>query len=90
MILSMTGFGQGKENYSGKVIRVEIKSLNARSTEIRCKLPAAFRDREMDIRKKSLMPCKEERSTSLSLLTVLLTKKTLLSMRMLSENTIKS
>ncbi|MBK8056026.1 MAG: YicC family protein [Saprospiraceae bacterium] len=54
MILSMTGFGQGKENYSGKVIRVEIKSLNARSTEIRCKLPAAFRDREMDIRKKVL------------------------------------
>lgn len=50
----MTGFGQGKENYSGKVIRVEIKSLNARSTEIRCKLPAAFRDREMDIRKKVL------------------------------------
>ncbi|MFZ1454972.1 MAG: DUF1732 domain-containing protein, partial [Saprospiraceae bacterium] len=31
-----------------------IKSLNARSTEIRCKLPAAFRDREMDIRKKVL------------------------------------
>lgn len=54
MILSMTGFGQGKENYSGKVIRVEIKSLNARSTEIRCKLPAAFRDREMDVRKKVL------------------------------------
>lgn len=54
MILSMTGFGQGKENYSGKVLRVEIKSLNARSTEIRCKLPAAFRDREMDIRKKVL------------------------------------
>ena len=50
----MTGFGQGKENYSGKVLRVEIKSLNARSTEIRCKLPAAFRDREMDIRKKVL------------------------------------
>ena len=54
MILSMTGFGQGKENYSGKVLRVEIKSLNALSTEIRCKLPAAFRDREMDIRKKVL------------------------------------
>lgn len=50
----MTGFGQGKENYTGKVIRVEIKSLNARTTEIRCKLPASFRDREMDIRKKVL------------------------------------
>ncbi len=52
MILSMTGFGHSKLEYNGKIIRVEIKSLNARSTEIRCKLPNAYRDREMDIRKK--------------------------------------
>ena len=54
MILSMTGFGQSKSEYNGKVIRVEIKSLNARTTEIRCKLPVSFRDREMDLRKKVL------------------------------------
>ncbi len=54
MILSMTGFGQSKSEYNGKVIRVEIKSLNARTTEIRCKLPNSFRDREMDLRKKVL------------------------------------
>lgn len=48
----MTGFGHSKCELSGKVIRVEIKSLNARSTEIRCKLPNAYRDREMDLRKK--------------------------------------
>ncbi|MBK8625106.1 MAG: YicC family protein [Saprospiraceae bacterium] len=52
MILSMTGFGHSKTEISGKIIRVEIKSLNARSTEIRCKLPNAYRDREMDLRKK--------------------------------------
>lgn len=52
MILSMTGFGHSKTESHGKLIRVEIKSLNARSTEIRCKLPNAYRDREMDIRKK--------------------------------------
>jgi len=51
MILSMTGFGHGKREYNGKVIRVEIKSLNARTTEIRCKLPNNYRDKEMDIRK---------------------------------------
>jgi len=48
----MTGFGHSKAEINGKVIRVEIKSLNARSTEIRCKLPNAYRDREMDLRKK--------------------------------------
>ncbi|MFN8338338.1 MAG: YicC/YloC family endoribonuclease [Saprospiraceae bacterium] len=52
MILSMTGFGHSKTEYKGKVIRVELKSLNARSTEIRCKLPNTYRDREMDLRKK--------------------------------------
>jgi uncharacterized protein (TIGR00255 family) len=48
----MTGFGQAKAEYNDKVIRIEIKSLNARATEIRCKLPSAYRDREIDIRKK--------------------------------------
>ncbi|MBC7885200.1 MAG: YicC family protein [Saprospiraceae bacterium] len=52
MILSMTGFGHSKTEINGKVIRVEIKSLNARSTEIRCKLPNSYRDREMDLRKR--------------------------------------
>ncbi len=48
----MTGFGHSKTEVNGKIIRVEIKSLNARSTEIRCKLPNTYRDREMDLRKK--------------------------------------
>lgn len=52
MILSMTGFGQSKCDHQGKVIRVEIKSLNARATEVRCKLPNAYRDREMELRKQ--------------------------------------
>ncbi len=52
MIMSMTGFGHSSGELNGKVIRVEIKSLNARSTEIRCKLPGVYRDREIDLRKK--------------------------------------
>lgn len=48
----MTGFGHSKTDLNGKIIRVEIKSLNARTTEIRCKLPNSYRDREMDLRKK--------------------------------------
>jgi uncharacterized protein (TIGR00255 family) len=54
MLLSMTGFGHSKAEWNGKIIRVELKSLNARSTEIRCKIPNAYRDREMDLRKKVL------------------------------------
>ncbi|MCZ2102060.1 MAG: YicC family protein [Chitinophagales bacterium] len=52
MIMSMTGFGHASTELNGKVIRVEIKSLNARNTEIRCKLPNVYRDREIDLRKK--------------------------------------
>ncbi|MFZ1748845.1 MAG: YicC/YloC family endoribonuclease [Saprospiraceae bacterium] len=52
MILSMTGFGYSKTELNGKLIRVELKSLNARTTEIRCKLPNSYRDREMELRKK--------------------------------------
>ncbi len=48
----MTGFGHSKTEINGKIIRVEIKSLNARTTEIRCKLPNSYRDREMDLRKR--------------------------------------
>lgn len=54
MIMSMTGFGHASTEYKGKVIRVEIKSLNARSTEIRCKIPSVYRDREIDLRKKTI------------------------------------
>ncbi|MEZ4910554.1 MAG: YicC/YloC family endoribonuclease [Saprospiraceae bacterium] len=54
MILSMTGYGQAKKEIDGKIISVEIKSLNARSTEMRCKLPVNFSDREMELRKRVL------------------------------------
>lgn len=54
MLVSMTGFGLGKCEYNGKTIRVEIKSLNARNTEIRTKIPNNYRDREIDLRKKVL------------------------------------
>lgn len=52
MLVSMTGFGLSKCEFLGKTIRVEIKSLNARNTEIRTKIPNNYRDRELDLRKK--------------------------------------
>jgi uncharacterized protein (TIGR00255 family) len=52
MIISMTGFGQAKIDYNQKSIYTEIKSLNARTTEIRCKMPDIYREYEMEVRRK--------------------------------------
>lgn len=47
----MTGFGQGLVYFGTKTIRAEIRTLNARTTESRSRLPNAFRDKEMELRK---------------------------------------
>lgn len=51
MVISMTGFGQGLVYHEKKTIRAEIRTLNARTTESRTRLPNAFRDKEMELRK---------------------------------------
>lgn len=51
MVISMTGFGQGLVYHGTKTIRAEIRTLNARTTESRSRLPNAFRDKEMELRK---------------------------------------
>jgi uncharacterized protein (TIGR00255 family) len=51
MILSMTGYGRSVLNLNGAQYHVEIKTLNSKSTDIRCKLPNVFAESEMMIRK---------------------------------------
>lgn len=51
MLLSMTGFGSSRLEYDGRVYAIEIKSLNAKTTELRCRLPYGFNDREFQIRR---------------------------------------
>lgn len=51
MILSMTGYGQGKGTFKNKTITVEIKSLNGKTTDIRFKSPANYREKELELRK---------------------------------------
>lgn len=51
MLLSMTGFGSSRLEYDGRVYTIEIKSLNAKTTELRCRLPSGFNDREFQIRR---------------------------------------
>ena len=51
MILSMTGYGRSQVLLGDVYFTVELKALNSKTTDIRCKMPANFADREMPIRK---------------------------------------
>ena len=54
MILSMTGYGQASGQIGNKAYRIEIKSLNGKTTDIRLKSNASLRDKELEIRKMIL------------------------------------
>lgn len=50
MIRSMTGFARKELNDNGRVISVEVKSLNGRFLELKCRLPKEHTYRELEIR----------------------------------------
>lgn len=47
---SMTGFAKGQKEINGKIITVEIKTLNSKQMDANVKLPAELRERELSIR----------------------------------------
>ncbi len=51
MILSMTGFGTAGGHYNDREIKVEIRALNSKFTDIRIKIPAVYKEYEMALRK---------------------------------------
>ena len=51
MVLSMTGYGQASNQFKDKKIQVEIKSLNGKTSDIRCKVPASYKEKEIQLRK---------------------------------------
>lgn len=51
MIQSMTGFGKHVIQLPAKKITVELKSLNSKSLDINARMPAAYRARELELRK---------------------------------------
>ena len=51
MLLSMTGYGKGVSTQGDMKLKVEIKSLNGKLTDIRMKVPPRYRDKEIEIRK---------------------------------------
>ncbi len=51
MLLSMTGFGRASNSIGNKTITVEIRSLNSKFTDIRFKMPQAYKEKEHILRK---------------------------------------
>lgn len=50
MIQSMTGFGKAVTELPNKKITVEIKSLNSKQLDLSTRIPAIYREKEMEIR----------------------------------------
>lgn len=50
MLLSMTGFGKSVVTIPNKKITVEIKSLNSKQLDISTRVPAIFREKELELR----------------------------------------
>ena len=51
MILSMTGFGKAEINTQNKKLTIEIKSLNSKQIDMSVRMPSAYREKELSIRK---------------------------------------
>ena len=51
MIQSMTGFGKHVIQLPSKKITIELKSLNSKNLDISARIPAAYRDKELSLRK---------------------------------------
>jgi len=57
MLLSMTGYGRSSKRFGDKNISVEIKSLNGKTSDLRLRVPANFKEKEIAIRKVILKGC---------------------------------
>jgi uncharacterized protein (TIGR00255 family) len=51
MIQSMTGFGKHVIQLSSKKITVELKSLNSKNLDLNARMPSAYREKELELRK---------------------------------------
>ncbi len=52
MILSMTGFGKSVVEIPNKKISVELKSLNSKQLDLSARIPAYYREKELDLRNR--------------------------------------
>src|SRR5688572_15899937 len=50
MIRSMTGFGKATGSSGGSMVTVEVKSLNSKFLELNMRLPAMYKDKDLELR----------------------------------------
>ncbi len=50
MLLSMTGFGKAIATPGNKKITVEVKSLNSKQLDLAARIPAIYREKELELR----------------------------------------
>ncbi len=50
MVLSMTGFGKSVVEIPNKKITVEVKSLNSKQMDLSVRIPASYREKELELR----------------------------------------
>lgn len=53
MLVSMTGYGKAERVFGNKKIVVEVRSLNSKQLDFNLRLPAIYRELEMEIRTKA-------------------------------------
>ena len=51
MIKSMTGFGKAEFEVNNKKITIELKALNSKQIDINARIPAVYREKEIELRK---------------------------------------
>ena len=52
MIKSMTGFGKSATSINQKKISIEIRSLNSKQADISIRIPAVYKEKELELRAK--------------------------------------
>jgi uncharacterized protein (TIGR00255 family) len=52
MIKSMTGYGKAEFEYNNKKFTLEIKSLNSKQLDINTRIPALYREKDIEIRRE--------------------------------------
>ena len=50
MIKSMTGFGKTTANPGGRIVNIEIRTLNSKQLDVNTRIPSIYRDKEAEIR----------------------------------------
>jgi len=51
MVLSMTGYGKGTFQSDNYTVIAEIKSLNGKTSDVRCRLPSSYKEEELTLKK---------------------------------------